>query len=135
MYSFLAGPLDSDSEEELSEGEELRRAAAAAKATLPPKPPPDVIVISDSDSDVEESYRAPPSAPSRPLVPTRPAAVQLTQQQPSSTVGIHQCHSMHHASIMRHGLTMRLMCSKCVQFVRCRYSYVGSIGSECAQCM
>ncbi|CAL8467896.1 g7434 [Coccomyxa elongata] len=80
-----AGPLDSDSEEELSEGEELRRAAAAAKATLPPKPPPDVIVISDSDSDVEESYRAPPSAPSRPLVPIRPAAIQQTQQQPSST--------------------------------------------------
>ena len=78
---------DSDSEEELSAAEELRRAASAyaAVSKAPKAPSPDVIVISDSSDDERP---APPPA-RRPL----PTSVQPNPSilRPAQQVSMHQC--------------------------------------------
>ena len=81
---------DSDSQEELSEGEELRRIAAAVAAdrrarALAAAPQDDVIVLSDSDDDATLAAPAPP----RPPAPPQPPALGPSHT-PAAPMGIHQ---------------------------------------------
>ena len=81
---------DSDSEEELSEGEELRRIAAAVAAdrrarALAAAQQDDVIVLSDSDDD--QTLAAP--VPPQPPAPPQPAAPGPSHT-PAARMGNHQ---------------------------------------------
>ena len=71
----------SDSEDELSEGEEMRRAAASVAAAArgrAPSPEPEVIVLSDSDDDVAPPPPPPPAHARRPNPVHAPAYLRAT---------------------------------------------------------